>query len=182
MRFEPSDKIGGLTEDELIGFLDYPWNARIATVTRDGWPYVTPVWYELEGESRRFLVVGREHALWVDHIRHNPRVAFHVADDIRAQHTRVLVQATAELVEGPVAPRASARLLELNNRLALKYLGPDGAVVCDAHARPAARACQAHAGAVDQLDRPRMAPALLVSQLRRAHKPLSNRSELHDSG
>jgi len=127
MRFEPGEKIGGLTEDELIGFLDYPWNARIATVTRDGWPYVTPVWYEVESEPRRFLVVGREHALWVDHIRYNPRVAFHVADDVRAQHTRVLVQATAELIEGPVAPRASARLLELNNRLALKYLGPDGA-------------------------------------------------------
>lgn len=49
-----------------------------------------------------------------------------MADDVPAQHTRVLVQATAELVEGPVAPRESPRLLELSNRLALKYLGPDG--------------------------------------------------------
>ena len=43
MSFEPSDKIGGLTEDELVAFLAAPWNARIATVTGDGWPYVTPV-------------------------------------------------------------------------------------------------------------------------------------------
>ena len=126
MSFEPGDKIGGLTEEELVAFLDHPWNARIATVTRDGWPYVTPVWYELDSKARRFLVVGREGAAWVSHIRDNPRVAFHVADDLHAQHTRVLVQAMAEVVEGPVAPRASVRLLELTYRLSLKYLGPGG--------------------------------------------------------
>ena len=43
-----------------------------------------------------------------------------------AQHTRVLVQAIAEVVEGPVAPRASPRLLDLTHRLARRYLGPDG--------------------------------------------------------
>jgi PPOX class probable F420-dependent enzyme len=126
MSFEPSDKIGGLTGPELIAFLAAPWNARIATVTRDGWPYVTPVWYEFDPETRTFFVVGRERAAWVAHIRDNPRVAFHVADDVHAQHTRVLVQATAEIVEGPTAPAASPRLLELTHRLSVRYLGPDG--------------------------------------------------------
>ena len=46
--FEPSDKIGGLTEEELEVFLAQPWNARIATITPEGWPYVAPVWYELD--------------------------------------------------------------------------------------------------------------------------------------
>jgi len=124
--FEPSDKIGGLTEPELLSFIVHPWNARIATITRDGWPYVTPVWYEFDFDARSFLVVGRERALWVGHIRDNPRVAFHVADDAHAQHTRVLVQATAEIVEGPVVPRKSPRLVELTRRLSLRYLGPDG--------------------------------------------------------
>ncbi len=41
MGFSPTDKIGGLTEPELAAFLAEPWNARIATMTRDGWPYVT---------------------------------------------------------------------------------------------------------------------------------------------
>jgi PPOX class probable F420-dependent enzyme len=126
MAFAPGDKIGGLTEAELLAFLAHPWNARIATITEDGWPYVTPVWYELDLDSRRFLIVGRQHALWVAHIRDNPRVALHVADDEHAEHTRVLVQATAEIVEGPVAPRASARILDLTHRLSVRYLGPDG--------------------------------------------------------
>jgi nitroimidazol reductase NimA-like FMN-containing flavoprotein (pyridoxamine 5'-phosphate oxidase superfamily) len=124
--FEPTDKIGGLTETELLAFIAHSWNGRIATITRDGWPYITPVWYEFDLDARRFLVVGREHTRWVGHIRDNPRVAFHIADDAHAQHTRVLVQATAEIVEGPVAPRRSPRLLDLTHRLSLRYLGPDG--------------------------------------------------------
>jgi nitroimidazol reductase NimA-like FMN-containing flavoprotein (pyridoxamine 5'-phosphate oxidase superfamily) len=129
--FEPTDKIGGLTEEELEAFLAQPWNARIATITPEGWPYVAPVWYELDLDARRFLVVGREHAVWVGHIRDNPRVAFHVADDAHAEHTRVFVQATAEILEGPVAPRLSPRLLELTYRLSLRYLGPDGPSYAD---------------------------------------------------
>ena len=96
-----------------------------------GWPYVAPVWYELDLDARRFLVVGREHAVWVGHIRDNPRVAFHVADDAYAEHTRVFVQATAEILEGPVAPRVALRLLELTYRLSLRYLGPDGPSYAD---------------------------------------------------
>jgi PPOX class probable F420-dependent enzyme len=124
--YRPSEEIGGLTDVELAKFLDEPWNGRIATITPEGWPYVAPVWYEFEPPGRTFLVVGRERARWIAHVRANPRVAFHVADDGHAHHTRVQVQAHARLLEGPVAPRASATLLELTHRLSRRYLGPDG--------------------------------------------------------
>ena len=126
MAYEPSEKIGTLTEAEMAAFLDAPWNGRIATVDEAGWPYVAPVWFEFERERRSFLVVGRERARWITHIRANPRVAFHVADDLHAHHTRVQVQANARILEGPVAPTASAALLELTHRLSRRYLGPDG--------------------------------------------------------
>lgn len=126
MSYEPSDKIGGLSDAEMQAFLMQPWNGRIATLDAEGWPYVAPVWYEYEPASRTFLVVGRERADWVGHIRVEPRVAFHVADDVHAEHTRVLVQARAEIVEGPVAPAASPLLGELTRRLSLRYLGPTG--------------------------------------------------------
>ena len=38
MTYEPSDKIGALTDAELARFLDEPWNGRIATITPEGWP------------------------------------------------------------------------------------------------------------------------------------------------
>src|SRR5512134_2351291 len=113
MAFALPGRIGGLSDDEVTRFLGEPWNARIATVTPDGWPHVTPVWYEFLPEPRHVLVVGRERAEWVGHIRRTPRVAVHVADDAHAEHTRVLIQGVAEIMEGPVAPAGSPRLLEL---------------------------------------------------------------------
>src|SRR3990172_7161536 len=126
MSYEPSEKIGGLSDEEMRAFLAAPWDGGIATLTPAGWPSPTPVWWELEAAVRTFLVVGRERAEWVGHIRAEPRVAFHVADDVHAEHTRVLVQAHAEILEGPVAPAASPRLLELTRRLSVRYLGPSG--------------------------------------------------------
>jgi PPOX class probable F420-dependent enzyme len=126
MSYEPSTKIGGLSEGELAAFLAEPWTGRIATLAPGGWPYVAPVWYEFVPTARVFLVVGRERADWVGHVRADPRVAFQVADDAHAEHTRVLVQGRAAILEGPVAPAASARLRVLTERLSLRYLGPDG--------------------------------------------------------
>jgi PPOX class probable F420-dependent enzyme len=126
MAYRPTSRIGGLTEEEMAAFLAEPWNARIATVAPDGWPYLAPVWYEFDPAARLFWVVGRERAEWVLHVRATPRVAFQVADDEHAEHTRVLVLGTAEIVEGPVAPAQSPRLGELTRRLSLRYLGPDG--------------------------------------------------------
>ena len=128
MVFVPDDRIGGLDEAELARFLAEPWNARIATVDGDGWPYVTPVWYEFDPAARAFQVVGRERARWVAHVAREPRVALHIADDGHAQHTRVLVQGVADVVEGPVAPAASARIGALTERLSRRYLGPSGPV------------------------------------------------------
>jgi nitroimidazol reductase NimA-like FMN-containing flavoprotein (pyridoxamine 5'-phosphate oxidase superfamily) len=124
--YRPSEQIGALSEAEVARFLAEPWNGRIATIGPDGWPYVAPVWYEFEPDRRTFLVVGRERARWIAHIRADRRVAFHVADDVHAQHTRVQVQATARILEGPVAPTASPTLLDLTHRLSRRYLGPDG--------------------------------------------------------
>lgn len=126
MAYRPSEKIGALSDAEVVRFLAEPWNGRIATIGPEGWPYVAPVWYEFEPDRRTFLVVGRERARWIAHIRTDPRVAFHVADDVHAQHTRVQVQATARLLEGPIAPTSSPTLLDLTHRLARRYLGPDG--------------------------------------------------------
>jgi len=66
MTYEPSDKIGALTEDELAVFLAEPWNGRIATVTAEGWPYVAPVWYEFERDRRAFLAFGQRDAVDAD--------------------------------------------------------------------------------------------------------------------
>jgi nitroimidazol reductase NimA-like FMN-containing flavoprotein (pyridoxamine 5'-phosphate oxidase superfamily) len=122
----PPKKIGDLTDDELEAFLAQPWNGRLATVTPAITPYVVPVWYEYDPREHVFYIVGRERSAYVEHIRRNPAVAFHIADDAHLEHTRVLIEGMAEIVEGPVAPADSPRIRELAVRMTLKYLAGQG--------------------------------------------------------
>ena len=70
---------------------------KLATLTPEGWPYVTPVWYHYDGEA--FLVAGRTKSAWVDFIRRDSRVSACV-DTCDAPYTRVLVEGSAEIVDG----------------------------------------------------------------------------------
>jgi PPOX class probable F420-dependent enzyme len=111
----------------MAEFLAAPWNGRLATVTPEGTPHVTPVWYEYNPADRTIDIVARARSVYVRHIQSDPRVAFHVADDVRLSHTRVLVQGTAEILEGPVPPQESLRIKSLVARMVVKYMGPAGA-------------------------------------------------------
>jgi len=122
----PPKKIGTLTPEEITAFLTRPWNGRLATVTPEHTPYVVPVWYEYDPGAGVFYVVGRLRSAFVAHIRRNPAVAFHVADDVHAEHTRVLVEGTAEILEGPITPRDSPRIHALGLDMSRRYLGPQG--------------------------------------------------------
>jgi PPOX class probable F420-dependent enzyme len=122
----PPDKIGGLTEVELNAFLAQPHNGRLATITPEHTPYVVPVWYDYDPRERVFYVVARKRSAYVEHIRANPAVAFHIADDAHLEHTRVLVEGVAEILEGPVAPADSPRIQDLAVRLTDRYLADRG--------------------------------------------------------
>jgi PPOX class probable F420-dependent enzyme len=119
----PPDKIGGLTPTEMTAFLTQPWNGRLATVTPETTPYVVPVWYEYDSGERVFYIVARERSAYVAHIRQNAAVAFHIADDAHLQHTRVLIEGTAEILEGPTAPADSPRIRVLGARMMARYMG-----------------------------------------------------------
>jgi PPOX class probable F420-dependent enzyme len=106
-----------LSAHELREFLSGPWIAKLGTLAADGWPYVAPVWFEYDGEG--FVIIGRERAAWVEHIRRDGRVALCI-DDPDGAHARVTVQGRAEVgggpsVRGPWLPTA--------RRMAARYMG-----------------------------------------------------------
>ena len=39
-----------MNRDEMVAFLDEPWIAHIATLTKTGHPHVTPIWSYYDGE------------------------------------------------------------------------------------------------------------------------------------
>lgn len=134
----PPGKTGGLTDAELNAFLAKPLNGRLATVTPQHTPYVVPVWYEYDPRERVFYVVARGRSSYIEHIQRNPAVAFHVADDTHLEHTRVLVEGTAEILEGPASPADSRRIREMAVRMTDRYLvdkGPEYAQRTDRRPR-----------------------------------------------
>ncbi|MCC6167712.1 MAG: pyridoxamine 5'-phosphate oxidase family protein [Caldilineaceae bacterium] len=126
LSYVPPEKTGKLNAEELDEFLAQAWNARLATVTPENRPYVVPVWYEYDAARRCFYVVARERSDYVAHLRANPAVALHIADDIHLEHTRVLVEGRAEVALGPAIPNQTPRLQTMIESMARRYMGPDG--------------------------------------------------------
>jgi nitroimidazol reductase NimA-like FMN-containing flavoprotein (pyridoxamine 5'-phosphate oxidase superfamily) len=113
---------GSMSRDEITKFLLGPVIARLATVQPGGAPYIAPVWQQWDGE--RMYIVGRAGSEFVDHIRNESRVAVSCADDVNTEHARVLIEGTAEVLEGP-APM-TGRMLQIAEEMAVRYMGPNG--------------------------------------------------------
>lgn len=124
--YTPPDKTGSLTDAEIDTFLEQPWNVRLATVTPENTPYLVPLWYQFDPKERVFYIVARERSQFVPHIQQNAAVCLHVADDVHGEHTRVLVEGTAEIVEGPTPPQASERMSAIVDDMARRYMGDPG--------------------------------------------------------
>jgi PPOX class probable F420-dependent enzyme len=116
---DQSSNPGGarLADDELHAFLSGAWICRLGTLTEDGFPYLTPLWYEYDGAG--YIFIGRERADWIGHIRRDPRVGLCI-DDPDGSHRRVIVQGRAEIIEGP-SVRGS--WLPIARRMAERYMG-----------------------------------------------------------
>ncbi len=113
---------GSMTKQEITAFLHGPIIARLATVQPSGAPYIAPVWQQWDGEV--MYVVGRAGSKFVDHVRHEPRVAVSCADDVNPEHTRVLIEGSARVIEGP-APM-TGRMLQIAGEMASRYMGTNG--------------------------------------------------------
>jgi nitroimidazol reductase NimA-like FMN-containing flavoprotein (pyridoxamine 5'-phosphate oxidase superfamily) len=52
-----------MTAEEIDEFLSGRWVARLATIGRDGYPYVSPFWYYWDGECICFALTRNRRAL-----------------------------------------------------------------------------------------------------------------------
>ncbi len=107
--------------EEMKEFLAKPWVARIATLRPDKSPYLSTVWYEYDHPF--FYLGARAKSRWALHLKDDPRISIHVAEDV-APFTRILVEGRAEILDGPIGIRG--RWIEVANKMALRYLGEHG--------------------------------------------------------
>jgi PPOX class probable F420-dependent enzyme len=105
-----------MTPEELHEFLTGTRIfAKVATLAEDGWPAVSPSWYEYDGEA--FWLVTKELAGFCRNMRRDPRVTLCV-DNPEPPYRRVIVRGEAEFVEADWVP--------LGRRMVLRYLGEQG--------------------------------------------------------
>jgi nitroimidazol reductase NimA-like FMN-containing flavoprotein (pyridoxamine 5'-phosphate oxidase superfamily) len=113
----PGSRLSGA---ELEAFLAGPWNAKVGCLTDTGAPYVVPAWYEWD--ERDFWLIARARSIWAQYLQRDPRVCLCI-DEEASPHRRVQVLGQAEIVE---TPNVGGRWVPIAERMANRYLGPDG--------------------------------------------------------
>ena len=159
-----ASKSGPLSHEEREDFLaNYDWLIKIAGIKEDGWPYVVPVWYLWEDGA--FWVVGRKRSEWVQDLIRDPRCAICIEEreiPPAGGNRKVLAQCLAEVVDGPCVAEGS-KWVTVAEKMALKYVGPDGPAALARSYCVGALPRQADAPRREDHDLPgrRLAPAIL---------------------
>ena len=112
-----------MTKRQIDKFLAGPNIARVATVKKNGAPFVVPVWYEWDGKDGH--IVGRESSSWMENIKMQPRVKID-------RHGRVADQQGRHRGRGGDRRRSAEDWVEIGKKMVKKYVGPDAGDVLPA--------------------------------------------------
>lgn len=103
-----------LTDEELHQLLGERRLARLATIDKEGWPQVTPVWFKYRNGVVE--VVSEKKSFKVRNMLRNRRVALVVEEDASPNRS-VMIKGFADVVEKDVG--------EAILRQSVKYLGDE---------------------------------------------------------
>ena len=90
---------------------------KVATTNEEGWPMVSPVWYEWDGRS--FLVVGKERTSYIRNLRRDPRCGV-LVENPGLPYKRVAALAIAEFLPDDFDWKPAAR------EMVIRYIGQQG--------------------------------------------------------
>ena len=115
-----SDSGRGMTVEERDAFLTSGVIfAKIATTMADGWPVVSPVWFDWQPQDNAFLVISKTRTSMVQNLHRDPRCGV-LVDNPGLPYMRVSVLGEAEFLPEDFDWIAPAR------RMAERYLGAPG--------------------------------------------------------
>jgi PPOX class probable F420-dependent enzyme len=115
-----------MTTGEVTAFLDETAILEVATVGRDGWPHLAPMWFVMEDDKIVFRSFTRSQK--IVNLRRDPRLTVLAETGDGYEELRgVMIKAKARLVEDP------AYVLSIYGRLAAKYamVGPEPVELSD---------------------------------------------------
>ena len=110
----------GMTDAERDEFLTSgAIFAKVATTMADGWPVVSPVWFDWLAEEHAFLVISKTRTSMVQNLHRDPRCGL-LVDNPSLPYMRVSVLGEAEFLPGDFDWITPAR------KMTERYLGPPG--------------------------------------------------------
>ena len=103
-----------MSDDEVAAFLDEGRVVTVATVGRDGWPHLMPLWYVVRDE--RIWVWTYAKSQKVKNLERDPRATLVVETGIEYTELRgVMIEAEAEIQRDPEV------VLEFGKELTVRY-------------------------------------------------------------
>jgi PPOX class probable F420-dependent enzyme len=103
-----------MTGDETLAFLEAGHTLEVATIGKDGFPHVAPMWYVVEGGKVVFRSFTKSQK--IVNLQRNPKLTVLVEQGLAYDDLQgVMIQGTATLVDDP------AYVLEIYGRLSAKY-------------------------------------------------------------
>jgi len=108
-----------MSKKEMDAFLTGRHLARIATVRRDGAPFVVPVWFDWDGKY--CYVIARKRSRWVKDLLNEPRVTV-LIDELEPGLPKVVIEGRAKIIGDKLED-----WIDIGRRLVKKYYGSDAA-------------------------------------------------------
>ncbi len=103
-----------MTPEEIQEFLSGNTVLQVATVGKDGWPHVAPMWYVMDGERVVFRSFTKSQK--IVNLKRNPKLTVLVeSGDDYSQLRGVMIRAEAQLIDDP------DYVLSIYGGLAAKY-------------------------------------------------------------
>jgi len=109
-----------MTSEEVTAFLDETAIVEVATIGRDGWPHLAPMWFVMEDDKIVFRSFTRSQK--IVNLQRDPRLTVLAETGDAYEELRgVMIKAEATLIDDP------AYVLAIYGRLAAKYpmVGPE---------------------------------------------------------
>jgi general stress protein 26 len=109
-------EIPGMTKEEVDRFLESKLNLQLATIDKQGWPNIHPVWFYYDKNEEKLLITTSKFAKKTQNLRDKPNVYFSIDDETSAPKG-VKGRGTVTTKEDP------SKTISVGDKISIKYLG-----------------------------------------------------------
>jgi general stress protein 26 len=113
---QATSEIPGMTREETYRFLESKLNLQLATLDKQGWPNIHPVWFYYDKNEEKLFLTTSKLAKKIQNLRDNPNVYFSIDDETSAPKG-VKGRGTVTTNEDP------SKTVSIGDKISIKYLG-----------------------------------------------------------